>query len=202
MRPILDGEPNYENHPVMTPSLPSTGTWAPTESWWFDDRDVRRAAYHAVFAGACGHVYGCHDVWQFYDPERRPAINRARTGWRAALALPGAAQTGLLGRFAAEVSIATWRPNQSLIASGGGFLGTHQRALERPDGVLVYAPAGRAVRLIPSLFADRAVGGRTSWTADWWDPRAGTWTEPVAVTGAEPFDHPFPGDDGVLRLRR
>ncbi len=189
VRPILDGEPNYENHPVMTPS------WSPTDGWWFDDRDVRRAAYHAVFAGACGHVYGCHDVWQFYDPDRRPAINRARTGWRTALQLPGAVQAGLLARFAAAVSISDWRPNQALIASNAGFLGTHQRALERPGGVLVYAPAGRAVRLVPALFA-----AGTRWTADWWDPRDGTWTAPTTVAGPGPVEHPFPGDDGVLRL--
>lgn len=191
VRPILDGEPNYENHPVMTPS------WSPVEGCWFDDRDVRRAAYHAVFAGACGHVYGCHDVWQCYDPDRRTPVNRARTGWQAALTLPGAAQAGLLGRFAAAVELSTWRPDQGVIAAGGGFLGTHQRALVRADGTLVYAPAGRAVTLVPAFF-----DGGTGWTADWWDPRTGTWTEPVSGIGPAPFAHPFPGDDGVLRVRR
>lgn len=41
-RPTLDAEPNYEDHPVMSP------TWKPILDWRFDDSDVRRAAYHAA----------------------------------------------------------------------------------------------------------------------------------------------------------
>jgi Protein of unknown function (DUF4038) len=54
-RPILDAEPNYESHPVMGVD------WKPLAGYFFDDADVRRSAYHAVFAGACGHVYGCNE---------------------------------------------------------------------------------------------------------------------------------------------
>ena len=61
-KPVLDGEPRYEDHPV---------NWKP-EMGWFDDFDVRQAAYWALFAGAFGHTYGCHDIWQMLTPERKP----------------------------------------------------------------------------------------------------------------------------------
>ena len=61
-KPMLDGEPRYEDHPV---------NWKP-EQGWFDDFDVRQAAYWALFAGAFGHTYGCHDIWQFLHARRKP----------------------------------------------------------------------------------------------------------------------------------
>lgn len=82
-RPVLDGEPCYEDHPCFRPN------WSEFDGW-FNDYDVRKAAWRALFAGACGHTYGCHDVWQFFDPVKRDAINRARTPWQDAINLPGA----------------------------------------------------------------------------------------------------------------
>jgi hypothetical protein len=84
-KPTINSEPCYEDHPVM-----SAG-WKPAGGW-FNDADVRDAAYRSVFSGAAGHTYGCHDVWQFYDPKRGPAHNHARTPWQTAVDLPGANQ--------------------------------------------------------------------------------------------------------------
>ncbi|MCP5546857.1 MAG: DUF4038 domain-containing protein [Akkermansiaceae bacterium] len=89
-KPTLDGEPCYEDHPVR--GLMKDGK--PTE--WFDEFDVRRAAWWSVLAGACGHVYGTHSVWQFHDLAKRKAQTDARTPWQDALDLPGAAQMGVL----------------------------------------------------------------------------------------------------------
>jgi len=83
-KPCLDGEPAYEDHPDMRWER---GSEAP----YFDDAMVRRLACQAVFADACGHTYGCHAVWQFFDGERE-AVNRAHRPWRRALRLPGAEQ--------------------------------------------------------------------------------------------------------------
>ena len=63
VKPVIDGEPRYENHPV---------DFDPDRNGWFDDVDVRAAAYRAVFAGAFGHTYGCHDIWQFVTEGREP----------------------------------------------------------------------------------------------------------------------------------
>jgi len=42
VKPVLDGEPRYENHPI---------DWNP-DNGWFDAADVRQALYWSVFAGA------------------------------------------------------------------------------------------------------------------------------------------------------
>lgn len=93
LKPTLDGEPNYEDHPVR--SLMKNGK--PTE--WFDDYDARRAAWWSVLSGACGHVYGTHSIWQFHDPEKRQPVTDARTPWQQAMDLPGAQQVGIMKRF-------------------------------------------------------------------------------------------------------
>jgi hypothetical protein len=67
LKPVLDGEPRYEDHPV---------NWKPQEQGWFDEVDVRQAAYWAVFAGAFGHTYGCHPIWQMAS--LGPGENRSR----------------------------------------------------------------------------------------------------------------------------
>ena len=51
-KPILDGEPCYEDHPV---------NWKP-ELGHFSDWDARKAAYWSLFAGSCGHTYGANSI--------------------------------------------------------------------------------------------------------------------------------------------
>lgn len=80
-RPVIDAEPCYENHPVGMD----------TANPWLDAYDVRRAAWQAVLAGACGHTYGCHDVWMMATDTHRP-LDTARGTWRGSLGLPGATQ--------------------------------------------------------------------------------------------------------------
>jgi len=93
LKPTLDGEPCYEDHPVR--GLMRYGK--PTE--WFDDYDVRRAAWRSVLSGACGHVYGTHSIWQFHDLTKRKPQTDARTPWQQAMDLPGATQMGVMRRF-------------------------------------------------------------------------------------------------------
>lgn len=189
-RPVLDAEPNYESHPVMS------ADWTSLPGYFFDAADARRAAYHAVFAGACGHVYGCHEIWQMYDPERAPAMNSARRPWREAIHSEGARQMSHLATLMTEVHFRGWEPAQSLIAAGHGILGGHQRAMahrHRP-AALVYATNGRPVHLDLSRWPGR------SWRARWWDPVAGAWGSERAESGPV-FGHPYPGRDGVLHLR-
>ena len=51
----MDAEPGYEDHPAGFDK----------KNGYLDDHDVRKSAYWALFAGAHGHTYGCHDIWQF-----------------------------------------------------------------------------------------------------------------------------------------
>lgn len=90
VRPVIDGEPNYEEHPIMLPG------WKRSDAY-FNDLNIRQSAYRSLLAGACGFTYGAHPVWQFFDPDhahsvRREPINGVRMSWTQALNLPGAWQ--------------------------------------------------------------------------------------------------------------
>jgi hypothetical protein len=85
-KPVLDGEPNYEDHPID----PFLRKWQP-EFGRYTDYDVRKQAYRSVFAGACGHTYGHHSVWQFWTMQREP-VNFPMPAWEEAILRPGATQ--------------------------------------------------------------------------------------------------------------
>ena len=105
VKPVVDGEPLYEDHPVCF-NANDLGTSSPY--------DVRKFAYIDVFAGAFGHTYGCHDIWQMYTPNRSP-INGPHFPWSVALDLPGAGQMKYL-RFLIESRPMLDRvPDQSII---------------------------------------------------------------------------------------
>jgi hypothetical protein len=66
-KPVLDGEPIYEDHPIAFDAA-SQG--------YSNAYDVRRFLYFDLFAGAFGHTYGHHTVWQFHSPARGTGVNR------------------------------------------------------------------------------------------------------------------------------
>jgi hypothetical protein len=82
VKPVLDGEPLYEDHPLA---------FSARELGYSFDAHVRQRAYWAVFSGAFGHTYGHHSVWQMYAPGRRP-VNGPLFHWDEAIHRPGAAQ--------------------------------------------------------------------------------------------------------------
>jgi hypothetical protein len=160
VKPVLDGEPNYEDHPVMAPD------WKSADGW-FDEYDVRKQAWRSLLAGACGHTYGCHDIWQMYD-ERREPINRARTPWRVALELPGARQMQHVRAFFESRAWLKLVPDQALVRSEIGSGGAHIRAARAQDKsyTYVYLPQGGTVQLdIQRLNSTMRV--------QWFDPRTG-----------------------------
>ena len=62
-KPVIDGEPIYEDHPI---------SFKPDELGHSVAADVRRPLYWNLFTGACGHTYGHHSVWQMWQPSRNP----------------------------------------------------------------------------------------------------------------------------------
>ncbi len=80
VRPVINGEPRYENHP---------NRFKPEVFGWMDDSDVRTSAYWTMLTGAAGYTYGCHDIWQMFSADRKP-ISKARSYWKESLDLPGA----------------------------------------------------------------------------------------------------------------
>lgn len=157
IKPCMDGEPCYEDHPV---------NWDP-KNGWFDDYDIRKAAYRALFAGAHGHTYGCHDIWQFLQPGRKP-VSYARTNWKKAIDLPGAFQMQFVRKLMESRPMLVRVPDQSLLTfeEEGAF---HIRATRASDGsyAFVYIPTGKTITVdISTISGD--------WVNAWWyNPRNG-----------------------------
>jgi hypothetical protein len=82
IKPVLDGEPIYEDHPVR---------FRPAEEGHSIAFDVRRPLYWNLFTGAFGHTYGHHSVWQMWQPGRGP-VNNPLMPWYEAINQPGALQ--------------------------------------------------------------------------------------------------------------
>jgi hypothetical protein len=183
-KPCLDGEPRYEDHAV---------NWKPAELGYFDDSDARQAAYWAVFAGACGHTYGCHPIWQFLAPGRDP-IGFARRPWREALDLPGAYQMGHLRRFIESRPLLSRVPDQSLVVDTKAG-GEHIRATRGDGYAFIYLPRGGEVVVRPGSAGvlagettppstHRQDAGAPRLRASWFDPRQGTASEIGVVNRA------------------
>jgi hypothetical protein len=154
-KPTLNSEPCYEDHPV---------NWKP-ENGWFDEYDVRKAIYASLFAGGCGVTYGCHDVWQFWTPERKP-ISAARTPWQQALDLPAAKQMKIVRSVMERRGFSARVPDQSLIVSDFGTDGNRAIATRDVHGkwAMVYLPSPRPVTVDLSRLAGPV-------RAYWFDPQ-------------------------------
>ncbi|MDH7571877.1 MAG: glycoside hydrolase family 140 protein, partial [Armatimonadota bacterium] len=189
-KPCLDGEPRYEDHPV---------DWK-TDRGWFDDFDVRQAAYWALFAGAFGHTYGCHDIWQMYAPGRRP-VAHARTPWYEALDLPGAWHMLNVRRLLLSRPFLTRVPDQKLVSGGAGSGGGRVRATRDAGGAyaFLYLPRGEPVAVDVSVLSGDEL---KAW---WFNPRTGAATliGKMPRTGTPRFQPPGTpgrGNDWVLVL--
>jgi hypothetical protein len=160
VKPTLDGGPRYENGPI---------NWKP-ETGYFDDFDARQAAWWAVLSGACGHVYGSHDVWQFFNPHINPPISYARTHWKRSLDLPGAYQMGYVRRL--MEAHPWWRlmPEQRIIKNPNAEDDGYQVAALSEDAnfMMAYTPYGRALQIDLSMLA-----GAPRLLAYWYNPRDG-----------------------------
>lgn len=159
VKPCLDGEPGYEDHPAEFNA----------KNGYLDAYEARKFAYWAVLAGACGHTYGCHDIWQFYAPGRAP-ITSARTPWRKALLLPGAQQMRYLRALIESRPMLSRIPDQSLIVSDAGKGTDRIEAARAEDGsyALIYSSSGRPFRVDLGKLAASKI---QAW---WFDPRTGT----------------------------
>lgn len=132
-RPTMDAEPIYEDHPVCF-NAKDLGT--------SNAYDVRKAAYLNLFAGAHGHTYGCHDVWQMYSASR-PAVNGPHVYWPEALELPAANQMKFVRRLMESRPMLERVPDQSLIVEGTCSPAERIQATRGPDYAFVYTAAGK-----------------------------------------------------------
>ncbi|SFJ05595.1 glycoside hydrolase family 140 protein [Planctomicrobium piriforme] len=167
-KPTVDGEPCYEDHPVKGDTWEKRnepGAYLP----WFDEWDVRKAAYESVLAGACGHTYGDHNIWQFWQPGRNP-VSDARTTWTTALHHPGAQQMSYLRELFAARPYWNFHADQSLIGEDNTPEENCARAALANDGsfAIVYLPVGNVVSLKLDTLSGKEL---TGW---WYNPRQNT----------------------------
>jgi hypothetical protein len=138
-KPVIDAEPRYEDLPINLHP----------ENDWFSAYDVRQAAYWAVFAGACGHTYGCHPIWQMHMPGWIEPSGFTQRYWYDALDMPAARQMIQLRRLIESRPYFERVPDQSVIAGLAGKGGEHARACRAADGryLFVYLPTGKPVSI-------------------------------------------------------
>jgi len=158
IKPVLDGEPGYENIPHA-----------------FDGKNprlqaihARRFCYWALFSGACGHTYGCNDIWQMWKRGDNPII-AANLPWDEAIHLPGSGQMQHARALFESGPYFDRLPDPSLVEPPNTTGPEYVAACRAPDGryALVYFPAGNPATLRTFLLQ----GPRLSVT--WYDPRTG-----------------------------
>ena len=162
-KPVLDGEPNYEDHPVNP--WPS---WDPANGY-YRDHDVRKQLYRSVFAGGCGVTYGHHAMWQFNDPAKRRPVNYPDRPWREAIDRPAANQVIHLRRLIESRPFFTRVPDQDILAFDPGQRGSHVQATLDAAGryAFIYAPNTQTI----DVRMDAVAGAHAS--AWWFNPRDG-----------------------------
>lgn len=186
-KPCLDGENGYEDHPAGFN----------IENGYLDEYDVRRGAYWALFAGAFGHTYGCHDIWQFGTEQRTP-VTFCRRNWQVAMHLPGAGQMQYVRRLLESRPFLTRIPDQSVIISDVGKTAHHIRATRDTHGryAFIYLPTHRSVM----IDLEKLTGSKLN--VHWYNPRTGEahYVGEIERVGTREFTPPQQWPDWVLVL--
>lgn len=152
VKPTLDGEPRYEDHPVGF--KPANG--------FFDAADVRQAVWWSVLAGGCGVTYGHHSIWSI---TREPQTYFPLT-WQQALRRPGATQMRHLKALMMSRPMLERVPAQELVMTQYEGAGRIQAA--RGDSyAFLYTPLGLPVHVAPVTFGGERI------MAAWFNPRTG-----------------------------
>jgi hypothetical protein len=164
-KPVIDGEPLYEDHPIC---------FNAKKYGYSNAYDVRRCLYWDLFAGAFGHTYGNHSIWQMNAPDK-PGVNLPLNYWYDALDRPGAGQMQHARALLESRPFLTRVPDDSLVvpdpvpASVPGSGIKYISATRDADGsyAFVYVAASRPF----SVDLEKLSG--TTLKAWWFDPRTG-----------------------------
>jgi len=189
-RPILNVEPNYEEHPAL-----DTGRI-------FDDRDVRRASWWSVLLSpTVGVTYGDFHVWSWSDrgEDFRTTLRDGSSGWTSIgpwhdhLETAGVRSLCHLRNYFESGAWYGLEPAPRVLARQPGEIDplSHQAAAATTmlDWAVVYVPGGQGVYLADTH----------RWTlARWYDPRDGSWRAATLENGGA-----LPPDrrDWILDLR-
>jgi len=188
IKPVMDAEPIYEDHPICF-NVKDLGTSSAY--------DVRKFAYLDLFAGAFGHTYGCHDIWQFYSTKYE-AVNGPHVYWQEAMNLPGANQMQYVRKLMESYPMLERIPDQSLILENNYVPAERIQATRGDDYAFIYTAAGK-----PFTVVLNKIKGTTLHTY-WFNPRDGKTTEigNISNEGNKKFTPPSTGygQDWVLVL--
>ncbi|QLE01822.1 DUF4038 domain-containing protein [Galbibacter sp. BG1] len=163
-KPVINGEPRYENHPDR---------FKPDMYGWMDASDVRASAYWTFLSGGAGYTYGTHDIWQMFSPGKEP-INYVRTHWKESLHLPGCRQLSFLKQILESLPWYELQPAQSLLSGDNPEDETHITVanIAKKQLVVAYTPFGRPVTLkedsLMEIFNNKTI------YALWFNPRDGS----------------------------
>ncbi|MBM4029771.1 MAG: DUF4038 domain-containing protein [Planctomycetes bacterium] len=189
LKPVLDGEPGYENIPHAF--NPANGRLAAIHA--------RQFCYWALFSGAFGHTYGCNEVWQMWQPGRESLIG-AQVPWFEAIALPGAGQMRHARTLIESGPYFDRMPDPSLVVPPNTTGPDYVAACRAPDAryALIYFPSGRPATIRTFLLKGPRLAAR------WYDPRTGERHDLPAVEVAPwkttEFKPPAADQDWVLVL--
>ncbi len=196
VKPVLDGEPIYEDHPVSFDAKKYGHSLA---------TDVRRPLYWDLFSGAFGHTYGHHSIWQMWSPGKDP-INNPLLPWSEALSQPGAGQMQHARHLLESRPFLSRIPDDSIVIAAAvptavpGAGRYHFSATRDTAGTyaMIYVPVGRPFKVRTEVIQGEAV---KAW---WFNPRDGTARAigTFARGGVREFVSPDPGEtiDWVLVL--
>ena len=136
-KPVIDGEPSYEDIPQGLHDF-SAPRW--------QDYDVRRYAYWAVFAGCFGHTYGHNSIMQFMRPGILGSFGAEKPWWDA-MKDPGYRQMKYLKWLMLALPFSEGRCDQTVISSPNGERYDRVIATRGNDYLLVYNYSGKPMRL-------------------------------------------------------
>lgn len=192
-RPVINLEPNYENHPGYT------------HKTWFQGADIRRAAYWSLLVSPpAGVSFGHNSIWVW--PEE-PQIPDGHAGlgtvgpWREGLYTEGVRGMTLLRQLFESLPWPDLRPAPDLLADQPGddnhwqFVAAAQT--QGRTATVIYAPEGATITLRVGRIT-RPVFAR------WFNPRDGAFGEPLelASSGSQTFKSPNFRDWVLVIIRK
>jgi hypothetical protein len=187
-KPVLDGEPSYEDIPQ--------GLHDTTERHW-QAEDVRRYAYWSVFAGSLGHTYGHNSTMQMFRQGYLPSYG-AQKPWWDALHDTGCRQMKYLKKLILAFPYFERISDQTVISGTNGMQYERIVATRGKDYILVYNYTNRLMEIDMTKISGIK---KKAW---WYSPLSGA-IEYIGEfdTGKHSFIHNSgyrPGNDWVLIL--
>jgi hypothetical protein len=159
VKPVLDGEPSYENIPQ--------GLHDSLQPRW-EAHDVRRYAFWSVFAGGAGFTYGENAVMQFNKIGDWTANYGVTTNWIESIHAPGASQMNFVRKLMLGKTGFDRIPAQELVIDNG----------ERYDRVAVTKGRDYALFYVYNGRSFKVDTKQLRWglrDAYWYNPKDGSW---------------------------